>query len=251
MAMISSFERLLQRARADANVLGVVLSGSRGRGTALPESDWDCYVIVAQDDPDFAADLAPDGHHAGLDATVLTLAAFERYAAPGTRNAWEAYAFAHAAIEHDRLGGRITELAAAKEFLPVEVADRLARVSLDRYLNAAVRSAKCRRDGQRDAAILDAAQSIAPALEAIFAFEERVPPYNRYLEHEVETHPLRIDLPTAAPLPRLAAAAAKGHADASASLFAFMERTARDQGFGDVIDAWDREAVAFVLRGEG
>jgi hypothetical protein len=30
-----------------------------------------------------------------------------------------------------------------------------------------------------------------------------------------------------------------------------MERTARDQGFGDVIDAWDREAVAFVLRGEG
>jgi hypothetical protein len=136
--MISSFERLLQRARADANVLGVILSGSRGRGTARPESDWDCYVIVGQDDPGLAADLPPDVHHVGLDATVLTLAAFELYAAPGTRNAWEAYAFAHAAIEHDRLGGRIAELAAAKEYLPVEVADRLARVSLDRYLNAAV-----------------------------------------------------------------------------------------------------------------
>jgi hypothetical protein len=59
--------------------------------------------------------------------------------------------------------------------------------------------------------------------------------------------PLRIALPTAAPLPRLVAAAAQGDADASASLLAFMERTARDQGFGDVIDVRDREAVALVL----
>lgn len=177
-----------------------------------------------------------------LDLTILTMAEFETYASPGSENAWEAYAFAHATIAVDQPEGDIANIAAAKELLPSNVAERIARTELDSYINAAVRSAKSRASGQTEEARLDSAESVAPALEALFACEGRVRPYNGLLEWELLRHPLLSSSPPS-PVVELVGAAASGEPAASASLFNFVERTMRSAGFGDVFDAWDDRAI--------
>jgi hypothetical protein len=107
-----TFEDLLQEGRRDPRILGVILSGSRGRAAGRADSDWDAYLIVA-DDAAGALNRELGGPiDALLDLSILTLSEFESYAAPGSEHAWEAYAFVHAAIAYDRLGGRIGEIAA-------------------------------------------------------------------------------------------------------------------------------------------
>ena len=128
---MTGYEQLLTLADQDPRILGVILSGSRGRGTAVSASDWDCYAIVADgsaDDLQTAFDDIGDG---SLDLTVLAITEFERYARPGTVEDWEAYAFVHALVVLDRLGGGIAELAARKETLDDEVAEARARGALD------------------------------------------------------------------------------------------------------------------------
>jgi hypothetical protein len=137
---------------------GVVLSGSRLRGLGRLESDWDRYVIVV---PDLDDGELPDTSDPSIDATIMTLEEFRTYAAPGTPQTLDAYAFADVNVAHDRLRGEIGALAAAKEFLPDPVAERVARHVLDAYINSAVRRAKCERAGQPEAARLHAAESIA------------------------------------------------------------------------------------------
>jgi predicted nucleotidyltransferase len=46
---VPDFEAFLDRARSDDNVVGVVLSGSRGRAELVSErSDWDAFVVIRE-----------------------------------------------------------------------------------------------------------------------------------------------------------------------------------------------------------
>jgi hypothetical protein len=239
---VGVWDQFVSSARAHEAVLGLVLSGSRGRGVAHANADWDCYVIV---DAPLEERDAFGSTDASLDASVMTLEQFREYAAPGTPSAWDAYAFAHVEIVHDGLGGEIASIAAAKEFLPDEVADRNARGSLDAFVNLAVRRAKSDRDAQREAAVLDAAASIECAIETLFAMEQRVRPYNRYLGWELERHPLVL-LPSDVALPEMLAAVASGTGVLSAALFKLVERSVSESGIRDVIEAWDPPALALA-----
>ncbi|MDP9302594.1 MAG: nucleotidyltransferase domain-containing protein [Actinomycetota bacterium] len=241
---MSSFDRLLDLAADDASCLGVVLSGSRGRETARADSDWDCYVIVSDDvSADTLATIGALGD-GSLDEAVLRLSEFETYASPGSDNSWEAYAFAHAMVAYDAMEGRIGEIAAAKEFLDPEVARRRARETLDAFINQSVRAAKSLRDGEEGAARLDHAEAVTPALEAIFALESRVRPYNRYLAWELERHPL--SLPYDHDLPVMMRALTDGDPERAPTLFGSIERNARLAGFGDVFDAWKQEVLGLA-----
>jgi predicted nucleotidyltransferase len=247
---VTAYEQLLALAGQDHRILGVILSGSRGRGTGVSTSDWDCYAIVADgsaEDLQSAFDDIADG---SLDLTVLAVTGFERYARPGTMEDWKAYAFVHVLVAHDRLGGGIADLAARKEALDAEVAEAKARRALDTYINAAVRSAKCRRDGKWAAAILDASESVGPALEAIFALHHRIRPYNRYLTWELERHPLSEEGVDDSWLP-LVGAVPMGDVEASAVLFGVMEQRARANGIGDVFDAWEEGSIRLASHDAG
>ena len=156
----------------------------------------------------------------------------------------------HALVVLDRLGGGIAELAARKETLDDEVAEARAHGALDTYINAAVRSAKCRRDGQWAAAILDASESVGPALETIFALHHRIRPYNRYLTWELERHPLSEEGVDSAWL-SLVGAVPTGDVDASTALFAVMEQRARAHGIGDVFDAWEEGSLRLASHRAG
>ena len=242
---MDAWERLLASVRTNDAVVGLVLSGSRGRGEGRPESDWDCYVIAGRGlhESELSEVLDPS-----VDASIMTLEDFRMYANPGTVEEWDAYAFAHARIVHDRLDGEIGRIAAAKEFLPSLYAEDQARRALDAYLNSAVRRAKCERDGEHAGAVLDAAESIAWAMETLFAIEGRVRPFNRYLAWELERHPL-VGPPTRLELPPLMTAVASGAAAPSAALFGVIEARAREAGLGDVLEQWDERALARARSG--
>jgi hypothetical protein len=85
-------------------------------------------------------------------------------------------------------------------------------------------------------------------LETIFALHDRIRPYNRYLTWELERHPLSKQWATDNSWLPLVRAVPTGDAEASAALFAVMERGARAAGLGDVIDAWDEASIRLVSR---
>ena len=53
MTAPQTFDELLELARRDERVVGLFLSGSRGKGDALltPSSDYDARVVVREEDP--------------------------------------------------------------------------------------------------------------------------------------------------------------------------------------------------------
>jgi hypothetical protein len=132
---MSGFDRLVAAAVDEPTTLGVILSGSRGRGAGRSDSDSDCYVIVDDQGLDDGVRSVRRIEYPLLDSTVLGLAQFDRYAAPERANSWEAYAFAHITISYDAMDGRIAEMAAAKELLDAGAAERIARAALDAFLN--------------------------------------------------------------------------------------------------------------------
>ncbi len=60
----------------------------------------------------------------------------------------------------------------------------------DAYRNTRFRPAKNRRDGNTEAAVLDAAESVASLLDVVFTVEGRVRPYNKFLRWELDIPPL-------------------------------------------------------------
>jgi Nucleotidyltransferase domain len=243
---VSSYDHLSELvnelAGSREDILGLVLSGSRARGTATDDSDWDCYVILVEGsniDAEVSALMDPS-----LDVCVMPLPAFRTYARPGTDHAWDAYA-CPVDVVVDRLGGEIGAIAAGKEYLPDDTAQAITRDALDAYINAAVRSAKSLRGGRTTSASLDAAEGIGPAVKTLFGIGGRVGPYNRYLGWELVQHPLDAD-PLPLDLERLLGDVLSADASAAAGLFAIVEARARDHGFGAVVDAWDAKALDAV-----
>jgi len=113
------------------------------------------------------------------------------------------------------------------------------RDALDAYVNSTYRSL---RYGTR----LDAVESLAPALRAIFGLAGRIRPFNKYLEWELRHHPL--EGWDADALLRLVDGVADADRSAGHELFQQVEAAARASGFGAVLDAWEPDLA--WLRGD-
>jgi hypothetical protein len=184
-----------------------------------------------------------------VEAVLLSLREFEQAAAIGSEDEWDRYSYVHAQVVVDKLAGGIAALVQEKSVLPVEAANSIAAEALDTYVNSYYRSAKNLGNGLLVEAQLDAAESIAPFLAALFAFHARVRPFNKFLRWELEQFPLGGALWTADELlPRLELIIATGELGAQQALFRDVERHAREHGLGEVIDGWEPDVV--WLRGD-
>jgi hypothetical protein len=230
------FTTLVSTAERDDRIVGIVLGGSRGKGLATERSDFDVYVVVADDVDPKTITLDVD-YRDGIDlAGVWTLGAFADYAL-GDSSDWNRYNFAHLTPSVDKLG-LVQGLCDAKEWLPPDEARTRAELLIDVYLNYRYRAAKNHADGNMAAAGIDAAESAFAMLDFIFTSERRARPYNKFLAWELSTHPLDHDWGVAglaATAPQLVRTA--DLALQSACLQA-VERVARELGFDPVIDAW-------------
>jgi hypothetical protein len=217
-------EELLARAREDENVVGVILSGSRGRNTYVTEkSDWDAFVVVREERGDYGGERG-----FGLELSGVTLAIL---AGPP---AWARPAFLSLEPQLDKTG----EVAAAlREATTIDPAT--AAQPLDAYVNSYYRSAKNARVGLELAALLDAQESIPWYLQFLFAVHGRVRPFNKWLEWELREHPLPVEVDLA----RLERIARTGGLPEQQALFREAESLARAHGHGVTIDGWEPDVA--------
>jgi len=243
---LEAYARLLDRARADPAVAGVVAFGSRAVGVDLtPASDVDCFVVVAGTNVDVGAWRTP--HGSPVETWPMPLEAFRRHGLPGDDFAWNRPTFIRARVDLDKLDGEIGAIVDAKRRLAPEERSALVNTALDDTINAIYRALKSAEAGRTLAARLDAIEAIGPLLATAFALEGRVRPWNRWLAHELATEPLRT--PAFAGLTDLVERlAADPSADRLREAFRLLEGPARDTGHGAVVDGWEPDVG--WLRGE-
>ena len=214
---------LLAEARADDNVIGLVLYGSRARGAFVTErSDWDVYVVVREHRGD-----RPFRRGERIETVELTL---EELRDPEGQR----YHLAWVEPQLDKTG-EVAE--ALREVTTVDPAS--AAEPLDAYVNSYYRSAKNARVGLELASLLDAQESVPHWLEFVFAVHGRLRPFHKWLEWELEHHPLPIEVDLAR-LERIARSGARGDQQA---LFRETEGLARERGHGTTIDGWEPDVA--------
>jgi hypothetical protein len=233
---VITYEELLEVARARDEVVGMYLFGSRGRDFMVDErSDWDvCVVLADPSSRDAFAREFPFGHGARVEVVAATLDDLR-----ANRSEHWRYAAAHSNVVLDKTDGELARVVAEQELLPGGTRDAVVREALDGYVNQTYRSL-------RYGTWLDAVEAIPYALRTIFALEDRVRPYNKYLEWELRHHPL--EGWSAGELLELLDRVLTGEPEPLHELFRRIEEPARREGFGDVIDAWEPD-VAW-LRGD-
>lgn len=239
----AKFAELLDLARRDDNILAFWLGGSRGAGRETRHSDYDCMMVVGEAAlDDYAARFEGHKRFAGVDSGVTTLPALEAYAAWGGPQAWDRYSFTRLKVLVDKTA-LLPALIAAKARIPTEHLGAFIDASADHFVNQVYRSAKTARDGLALAARLEAAESVKPLLDALFALDGGRPrPFPKYLAWELETQPLgALPWPTDGFLARLERVLAHGDQQALQQLLAALDGQLRQAGHAAVLDAWQPE----------
>lgn len=194
-AHLSDAHRALLHDLAERNLadhgdglLGLVLTGSAGRGVATEHSDLDVFVVLA----DEAAAERRTEHSTEVDEIPVGLGDLEAEWAWGTEDWWGRWSLAWAPTLLDRTGGRVPAAALRQATLAPAEADRflIEHDRLDGYVNYAYRALKSDRDGRALERRLDAAESVPWLLDTVFAMAGRVRPYMKYLAWELREHPL-------------------------------------------------------------
>ena len=169
-------------------LLGLVLSGSAGRGMATDRSDLDVFVVLA----DEAAAGRKTAPSAEGDEIPWSRSELDTAGAFGTEDWWHRWSCAWAPVLLDRTGGDLFSAVRRQATLTPDEADGVLidHDRLDGWLNFAYRAMKNDRDGRALEARLDAAESVPWLLDVVFAIAGRVRPYNKYLPWELRTHPV-------------------------------------------------------------
>ncbi len=240
---MAELDELIAYAEASDDVVGVYLFGSRGRpdGLADERSDHDVGVVL-RDDADLCAfdERWPYVHGAQIEIARATLSELRVAGDYGTPDAWSRPIYAAVDVKLDKTG-EVTAILAEKRMIQQHARPALLREMLDGYINATYRSLRYRLVGAGAGTRLDAAASVSPLLEFLFAAEGRVRPFNKYLESELAQRPIAVTIGQVL-------AILDGDEDVQHAVFRDVERIAREKGVGDVVDAWEPD-VAW-LRGE-
>lgn len=181
---------LAERNLADhgEGLLGLVLTGSAGRGLATDRSDLDVFVVLT----DEAADGRSTTHTPEVDEIPVWWSELETPGEFGTEDWYSRWAFAWAPVVLDRTSGTLVPaLETLAHVTPAEASRILFdHDRLDGWLNYAYRALKSDRDGRSLERRLDAAESVPWLLDTIWTLAGRVRPYHKYLPWELREHPL-------------------------------------------------------------
>jgi hypothetical protein len=170
--------------------LGLVLSGSAGRGLDTDLSDLDVLVILTSDVA--SGPRAPSLHTAELELIPLSLEHLETVSGFGSAQYGYRWTYAWAPTLLDRTGGRITHAIERQTRLGHDESMFILidHARLDGWINLVYRALKSARDGNDFEAALDGGESIHLFLDVVFALEGQVRPYNKYLRWVLRNHPL-------------------------------------------------------------
>lgn len=184
------YKKLLTEAKSNPYVLGVVLTGSRGKGKITKHSDYDPVVIVKDKTPKKVKKHFASFRQSDFDLSVFELKAFKKYAAWGGAYAWDRYNYARLKAPVDKTR-QIQRIVNEKASVPHQYRSRFIKDCLDHYINQVYRSIKNQRDGDLLASRLEGNDSIQPMLNGVFALHGRLKPYYKYLAWELKKEPLK------------------------------------------------------------
>jgi hypothetical protein len=232
------FDRILDQARTDPNILGFFLGGSRGKGIITEYSDYDFVMLVKDDVLADYEERYRNPTDPKIEGWVVTLEKFRNYAAWGSSTAWDRYNYAHVKPLVDKTGD-LPELLREKAAVPDAVRKEFVGGHLDGYINQVFRSLKCFRDGRAIGARLEAADSVRPLLDVVFGLHGRMRPYYKYLEWELKTFPLeKLTLSPDELTELLLKILGTGSIPAQQTVLTYVEAMARADGYGSVLDDW-------------
>lgn len=178
---------VLDEARASPDTLGLLLTGSRGSGQADALSDYDfTWVLtdlalqmrVERGDPIDTARAIDDRT---VEISYVSPAILRQLA---DRPSWRNPDYATAVLLLDRTG-ELPLLVQAVVSIPPGRADHDAAGWYDAYLNGYYRSVKASRRGNELGARLQAAESVAHLVKALFALVRRVAPHHDRLVGQI------------------------------------------------------------------
>ena len=186
-----TYEELVEIAQHDDRIVGLVLTGSRGREFAVGDaSDWDVRLVVRDDVLDEYRERFGTPHGSTVEVVVLSLSELEDVGVRGSDTAWDRYSYVAATLAVDDVGDSLSRVLDRLGSLDRNEARQLAAERLDDYVNAYYRAAKNAQAGLADEARLDARESVPLCLDFLFAVNERVRPFNRFLRWELDRRPL-------------------------------------------------------------
>ena len=244
-AVEAAYAALLERARGDPAVVGVVVFGSRAAGPyAREDSDVDAFVVV---DGETAVEAWSTPHGSPVEVWAMTLEAFRAHALPGDAAAWNRPALIRARVDLDKLDGEIGRIVDRKRRLEPDESRAHVDSALDDAINSMYRALRNLEGGRELGGRLDALESVGPLLTTVFALEGRVRPFNKWLAFELEQEPLRTPA-FAGLLDRVDALTGEPTPERIRDAFRMLEGAARASGHGAVVDGWEPD-VAW-LRGE-
>src|SRR5215212_8702889 len=239
------FQRLLREARDDPQIIGLVLTGSRGKGFGSEASDFDVLLVVHPEAlQTYRTKFYDDESWRGFDWWVTSLPELQPVAAAwGEPLAWEIlcnerYSFANVSVLLDKTG-QVQRLVDEKGGIPEERRFPIVFTALGAYTNSLYRSLKCLSNGNGLGARLEAADAIGHALTVIFALEGRHRPYYGYLARELQARPL-VAFPLAADelLATIDIILATADPATQQRLLAIIDALGHQAGCGEVFDEW-------------
>jgi hypothetical protein len=242
----AEYTALLERARADPAVVGVVVFGSRAAGPfAEAVSDVDCFVVVEGGRDEL--ERWQTAHGSPIEAWAMTLAEFRDHALPGTTTAWNRPALIRARVDLDKLDGEIGRIVDRKRRLEPDEATVIADDAIDGAINSLYRALRSLESGRSLGGRMDALESLTPLLTAVFALEGRVRPFNKWLVFELTEEPLRSPAGHGL-VERLEAFLADPSAEHVRDTFRMIEEAARAAEHGAIVDTWEPDLA--WLRGD-
>lgn len=243
----AAYRSLIRSARSDPDILGIILSGSRGAGRGTALSDYDVRIVVR--------DAAAGRYRRRfartppvLDVRVQGVSTFEDGVDRAPQTEGYGPAFAHIKVPVDKTG-RIAKVAREKARIPRNRVRSYTAAQLDGYINEMLRSLQNFRDGNPLAGHLEATRSLPYLFETLFGSEGRWAPYAKFLEWELRDFPLRNPpLPTETFLRLVRRILRTGDAVSQRALLRAVDQTLRPRGYGRVLDSWSPDQLRLLRR---
>lgn len=231
------FEGVLEKAKSDERVIGLILTGGRGKGMYTENSDYD-VSIIATDESALNVKKEYTPKQGIVEIGVRSISEFKSHAEVGSAEDWDRYTFAHIKAQVDKTG-EIQKIIDEKGILSKDQISKVAKNALGGYLNSLYRSIKNRRDGNILASHFDACESLPWLLTFLFAIEGRVRPYNKFLKWEFEKYPLS-NLPISSEdfLEKIESVIKSGDMEIQKEIHKIVEGIAVNNDCSDVIDDW-------------
>jgi len=235
------FQAIVKQVEFDPSVIGLFLSGSRGKELQKEYSDFD-FVIILKDtvSQEIRNEYEEYDKIDGFDCGVYTFSELKEYAELGTEYEWDRYSYAHVKATIDKTDGELQRIIDEKGKIPKNHLQKYISGYLDGYINAVYRSMKCLRDNYVFGFRLEAASSINLFLTCAFAVHDRrLSPYPKYIQFELKKSPLtKFPWTSKELINKVLKILETGDYKVQQELLREMEKIMRKEGFGDVFDSW-------------